>query len=150
MSTHFGNQRILMIGTAARPTLSDDVRRELVLSETQHIAFDLIDDTTAIVQHTMLDHGLNDIVAVLFVDEYFHMHVQLFKHRTLLFFGAMLEYTLNDATAVRMCRQIIHLKHRFCITYFIQLNHHPLIEAQSNVHLAKIYKPKPMPKLSCD
>lgn len=52
---------------------------------------------------------LNDVIAVLILDELFCVHVQFIEDRRCLFGWAVLEDSLYDAATVGMCAQSVDL-----------------------------------------
>jgi len=83
-----------------------------VLRQTHNLARHLLDDARLVVGGAVLQHVLNDVVAVLVQHEALDLVVQLLQHGALLVVVAVLQDALDHAAAVRMGgqRENLHVR----------------------------------------
>ena len=84
---------------------------ELVLAEEQRLAAQLAHDFGLVVGRAVLQHVLDDVVAVLVLHESLGVLQQLLQDRRRLVRHAVLQDPLDHAAAVRVSRQRQHLAH---------------------------------------
>lgn len=82
---------------------------KLVLGEDENLALQLKYDATLVFRVAMFKHVLNDVVAILVLNESFGVSVQFLENRSRLFLNTVFQYSLNHAAAVRVRGQMIDL-----------------------------------------
>ena len=82
---------------------------ELVLTECEHLAPEPGHNETLVLGPAVLQHVLDDVVAVLVLHQALRVLVQLLQDRSRLIQCTVLQDALDHATAVRVCRQGEHL-----------------------------------------
>jgi len=87
----------------------DAVPGKLVLTEYHELATQLLDDLGLVVRLTVLQHVLNNIVAILVVYEVLRLLVQFTEDSRHLVDVAVLQDALDHSTAVRMHCQLQYL-----------------------------------------
>ena len=80
-----------------------------MLTEQQDLALDDGDDGGLVVGPAVLEDVLDDVVAVLVLNQPLRVLVQLLQDRSRLLLGAVLQDPLDHATPVRMRGQSEHL-----------------------------------------
>jgi len=82
--------------------LLDDVRRELVLREGQHFPLNGGHNAELVFRFAMLENVLDDVVAVLVLNESFGVVVQFVQDGGRLLGSAVFQNTLDDTASVRV------------------------------------------------
>ena len=95
--------------TLTRPPCDLYAPGKLVLAEDEHLAAEFGDDLALVLGASVLEHVLDDIVAVLILDEALRVLMQLLQDGRGLLAGTVLQYALDHAAAVRVRRQREHL-----------------------------------------
>lgn len=122
---HLFNQNLTVLFAAIVDAFLDDVAREFVLAELQHLTMDFFNNNRFVLGSTALQDMLNDIVAILVLDELARASVKLIQQRSLepcgcfrslsfhcpyrLEFSTVLKHALDHSATIGMRCQIIHL-----------------------------------------
>jgi hypothetical protein len=86
-----------------------NVGRELVARHGEQLAVQEVDDAATVSRLAVLDHELDDIVAVLILHEDIAVQMELVEEGPRAVLRKMLEASLKDSTAVRMLAELQHL-----------------------------------------
>ena len=80
-----------------------------MLAVDKDLAVDAVDDLRLVLGAAVLQHVLDDIVAILVLHQTFCLLMELRQHAVGLLRRAVLQDALDDTAAVRVCGQVVHL-----------------------------------------